>query len=130
MHEVPPSKLVEIALIVAYAPRQAQEIENMILLSPGVQSCLKAAPEIRAEDFTIGFNGQLTSKGELEHLTVTHASSSLKSCLMKEMSRLAFGKGRSGPLKMQLTRNMKQAKKLKPILLDLSTGNDSTKKWE
>lgn len=116
------SNMIELEAVVAYAPRRPQELQDAILLSPKVQTCLRHAPEVREAAFTLGLEGYLNYKGEIEGLHAVHSSEPLKACMLKEIRALPFGRGRMGPFKMQLIRAQSTGKKPKGILLDLSPG--------
>jgi hypothetical protein len=120
------SNIVELETVVAYAPRRTQEIESSVMLHGGVQSCLRGSPEIRESSFSIGIEANLGYTGSAKDVRVAHPSEALKKCLEKEIPAISFGRGRSGPFKMQISRPQTTGKKSKTLILDLSEG----KKWQ
>jgi len=117
---------VEIDSVVAYCPRRSQELADAILLNPKVHACLRMDPGVRDPQFAVGVEGQLDYKGLVENVQVMSASETLRDCLRKQLPAIHFGRGRSGPFKMQIIRAQDTGKKSKAVLLDLS----EVKKWE
>lgn len=121
--------LVPLETQIAYAPRRFPEMENGILLDKGVQACLRQAPDIREEAFSVGLEGHLSYNGSVEAFRTSTSSESLKSCLTQAFKTINFQRGRMGPFKLQVVRAKPpedDGKKPKGILLDL----DGLKKWE
>ncbi len=114
---------------VAYAPRRFQEMESSVLLSSKVQDCLRGAPDIREAAFVVGLEGILTFQGAVEQFNPSTPTESLGTCLTHAIKSVSFGRGKTGPFKMQVMRSKPPAdpsKKPKGVLLDLTT----VKKWE
>lgn len=120
---------VPLEVQVAYSPRRAKEIEASTLADLRVQQCLRSAPDIREADFSVSLEGTLNYIGQIGPVDVTASNPGLKDCLTKFLPSVAYGRGRSGPFQMRITRSKPPEtpeSKPKGFLLDLT----SPKKWE
>jgi hypothetical protein len=114
---------------IAYAPRRFAEMESGILNHKGVQNCLRVAPDIREESFSVGLEGHLSYTGSIEAFRAKTPTESLRNCLTEAFKTINLQRGRMGPFKLQVVRGKPpedDGKKPKGILLELST----LKKWE
>ena len=120
---------VPLEVQVAYSPRRAKDIEAQTLADLRVQQCLRSAPDIRETDFLVAFEGTLNHVGQMGTVVVTASNTGLKECLTKFLPLVAYGRGRSGPFQIRITRSKPpETPESGPVgfLLDLT----SPKKWE
>lgn len=120
---------VQIETQIAYAPRRFPEMENGILLNKDVQGCLRNAPGIREEAFSVGLEGHLRYTGAVESFVAETDTESLGACLNQAFMTINFNRGRMGPFKLRVIRSkppLDDGKKPKGILLEL----EGLKKWE
>lgn len=128
--EPTPEQSVEIEAVIEYSPRQAQDLDNAILLNHQIQACLRLAYDIRETHFSVGMEGFIRQSGSVEKLNIRSQDQSLKACLQNVLSRLNLGSGGQGPFKMHVNRAQNTGKKGKSLILDLSEGPNSIKKWQ
>ncbi len=91
----------EVALVVSFAPRRAEELHSAVILNPEVQMCLQSLSAMISDpQFNVDVTGQLDALGKLKDLKIFPKIP----CLAAALNGVELGRGRVGPFKFQFTR--------------------------
>lgn len=91
------------------------------MLSPSVQSCLRASDLVRQRDFSVTVNGQWDENGTSSRVAAATSDMLLRSCLESALTQVSAGQGAAGDFELRILRSRvyRRGKKAKGLILDL-----------